>query len=86
MKPRLLFSRYVIRLYQNNLPTEDYIENLIEEVMRHQDLRDNGPRDYHTKWSKSGREGQISYDIAYMWKLKYDTNELIYITEIDSQT
>ena len=28
------------------------------------------PRDYHTKWSKSDREGQISYDIAYMWNLK----------------
>ena len=30
----------------------------------------NGPRDYHTKWSKSDRERQISYDIAYMWNLK----------------
>ena len=28
------------------------------------------PRDYHTNWSKSGRERQMSYDIAYMWKLK----------------
>ena len=27
-----------------------------------------------------------SYDIAYMWDLKYDTNELIYETETDSQT
>ena len=35
-------------------------------------------RDYHTKWSKSER----SFDITYMWDLKYDTNELIY--EIDS--
>ena len=25
-----------------------------------------GPGDYHTKWSKSDRERQISYDIAYM--------------------
>ena len=30
----------------------------------------DGPRDYHTKWSKSGRERQISYDITYMWNLK----------------
>ena len=30
----------------------------------------DGPRDYHTKWSKSERERQISYDIAYMWNLK----------------
>ena len=46
----------------------------------------DGPRDYHTKWSKSERERQIPYDITYMWNLKYDTNELIYETEIDSQT
>ena len=30
----------------------------------------DGPRDYHTKWSKSDRGRQISYDIAYMWNLK----------------
>ena len=30
----------------------------------------DGPGDYHTKWSKSDRERQISYDIAYMWNLK----------------
>ena len=29
----------------------------------------DGPRDYHTKWSKSDRERQISYDITYMWNL-----------------
>ena len=28
----------------------------------------DGPRDYHTKWSKSERERQI-YDITYMWNL-----------------
>ena len=28
------------------------------------------PRDCHTKWSKSDRERQISYDMAYMWNLK----------------
>ena len=45
----------------------------------------DGPRDYHTKWNKSEREKQMSYDITYMWNLKYDTNEFIYKTEIDSQ-
>ena len=30
----------------------------------------DGPRDYHTKWSKSDRERQISCDITYMWNLK----------------
>ena len=29
---------------------------------------------------------KIPYDITYMWNLKYDTNELIYKTETDSQT
>ena len=44
----------------------------------------DGSRDYHTKWSKSERERQISYNIIYMWNLKYDTNKLIYQTETDS--
>ena len=30
----------------------------------------DGPRDCHTEWSKSDRERQTSYDIAYMWNLK----------------
>ena len=34
----------------------------------------------------SKRERQILYDITYMWKLKYDTTELIFKTETDSQT
>ena len=46
----------------------------------------NGPRDDHTKWSKSGRERQILYAITYTWNLKNNTNESLYKTEIDSQT
>ena len=47
----------------------------------------DGPGDYHTKWSKSDKERQISYDIAYMQSPeKNDTNELIYKAETDSQT
>ena len=35
-------------------------------------------RYYHTKWSKSNRERQISYDIPYMWNIFLKgTNELI---------
>ena len=30
----------------------------------------DGPGDYHIKWSKSDRERQISFDIAYMRNLK----------------
>ena len=38
----------------------------------------DGPRDCHTKWNKSDREREISYDTTYMWNLKSnDTNELI---------
>ena len=38
-----------------------------------------GPRDCHTEYSKSDREREILYDIAYMRNLKNnDTNELIY--------
>ena len=43
----------------------------------------NGPRDYHTNWSKLEKGRQTPYDITYMWNLKYDTNELIYKTETD---
>ena len=31
------------------------------------------------------RQKQMSYDITYRQNLKYDTNELIYKTEINSQ-
>ena len=45
------------------------------------------PRDCHTEWSKSDREGEILYDIPYMWNLKRnDTNEITSKTERDSQT
>ena len=33
----------------------------------------------------SEKERQIPYDITYLWNLKYDTNELIYKIETDSQ-
>ena len=36
--------------------------------------------------SKSERETQMSNYITYMYNLKYDTDELIYKTETDSQT
>ena len=43
-----------------------------------------GPRDYHTKWSKTDKD---KYHIISLIRgmLKNDTNELIYKTEIDSQ-
>ena len=42
----------------------------------------DGPRDYHTKWSKSDRERQIICDIT-LCGIKNNTNESIYKTEIN---
>ena len=42
-----------------------------------------GPADYILR---EVREKQISYAITYMRSQKNDTNEVIYKTEIDSQT
>ena len=42
----------------------------------------DGPRDYDTEWSKSGRERQILYHLY----VESNTNEFIYKTETDSQT
>ena len=47
----------------------------------------DGPKEGHTEWSKPDREGEIPYDITYMWSLKRNgTNELTYKTEGDPQT
>ena len=35
-----------------------------------------GSRDHHTEWNKSESEGEIPYDIPYMYNLKNDTNKL----------
>ena len=44
----------------------------------------DGLRDYHTKWSNSNKD---KYHISLICGiLKNDKNELIYKTEIDSQT
>ena len=43
-----------------------------------------GTRDYYSKLGKSEREKQTPYDITYMRNLKYNTNEVIY--ETDTQT
>ena len=46
----------------------------------------DGPRDYHTTWSKSEWERKISNDITYIWNLKKKhTKELTYKIEIDSK-
>ena len=42
----------------------------------------DGPKDYRTKQSKVERKRQIPY-ITFMWNLKYDTSQHIYITKTD---
>ena len=42
--------------------------------------------DYNTKWSNPDRERQISWYHLYVESKNSYTNELIYKTEIDSQT
>ena len=44
----------------------------------------NGPRDYHTKWSKSDRKTNIIYHLQ-VESSKNDTKRLIYKAEINSQ-
>ena len=45
----------------------------------------NGPRDCHTEWTKSDREGEILYDIPYTRNLeRNDANEFTY--KIEAQT
>ena len=59
-------------------------------LLRHKKWNDaicsnmDGPGDDHTKWSKSEKDKH--HRTSLVWNLKYDTNELIYKTETDSQT
>ena len=46
----------------------------------------DGPRDDHIKWSKSVRERQIYYDIAYMWNLNKIIQMNLFTKQRDSQT
>ena len=46
----------------------------------------DGPRNYHTEWSRSERERQIPYESPCVWNLKYDTNEPGYKKETVTDT
>ena len=59
----------VVHIYKKNYSTVKKKKNTICTTM-------DGSRDYHTKWSQSGRERQTPYDTVYMWTLKRSTNEL----------
>ena len=71
---------------------EDVIHIYSRILLSHQKEQNNaicsdmdGPRDCHTEWSKSERERQILYNIAYMWNLENGTDELICKAEIESE-
>ena len=68
-----------------------YIHNGI--VLSHKKEQSNAicnnmgkPRDSHTKWGKSEREGQMPYDNTYKWNPNCGTDEPIYKAEIDLET
>ena len=46
------------------------------------DVNMDGPKDYHAKRGNSGKDKY--HMISHMWNLKYDTDELVYEIEIDS--
>jgi len=49
-------------------------------------IADSSTGQYWSGEQNSKHRAKIPYDITYMWDLKYETNELIYKIETDSQT
>ena len=45
----------------------------------------DGPRDYHTKQTKSERKKLMLHNITYMWNVNYSRNEPINETETDQR-
>ena len=92
-----IHSRTIYNSHGNKCPLTDgwikmwniYTVNIMEYYSAYKEWNNaifsniDGPREHHTKWNKSERERQISYDIIYMWNLKY-TNEFSYKTKTDS--
>ena len=54
----------VVHIYNGTLLSHEKEWN--NSMCSHMD----GPKDCHTEWSKSYREGEIPYDIPYMWSVK----------------
>ena len=72
----LSLMRSLLPLYPHPcLPSEALIKNAASICSKM-----DGSRDNHSKWSQKDKY------ITYTWNLKYDTNEVIYKTETDSQT
>ena len=76
--------------------TDEWIKKIwyIYTVEYYSTIRKNEITPFATTWMNLGiiilsevrQERKISYDIIYMWNLKYDSNELVYTRETDSQT
>ena len=60
---RLMGKEHMEHMYNGLLVIKEKLNNAIYSSM-------HGARDCYSEWSKSGTEGQILYDFAYMWNLK----------------
>ena len=60
---RCIVKKDVVHIYNGILLSHKKWNNVTCSNM-------NGPQDYHTKWGRSDRDRQISYDITYMWNQK----------------
>ena len=81
----VFYCHAAILLHTEQLkPTHIYTLTVSETQDSRPDLQQLGwPRDCHTEWSWSDREGEIPYDIPYMWNWKRnDTSELTKQKEI----
>ena len=61
----------ILQLEINTLLKSKSPKKLNNEICSNMDTTS----DYHTKWNRSVREGQRTYDITFMWNLKYDARE-----------
>ena len=58
----------------------------IQENKQNPQSNNDEPIECHVEWNKSDSEGEILYDIHYMWNLKWNDDEFTYKTEGDTQS
>ena len=64
----------------------DYMEEFPGSILSNSEYTLHATRDDHTKWSKSGKERQILYDITDRWNIKYDISQPVCETDTGSWT
>ena len=89
-------SEIIINYYKNDILCGMYVHTHTHTMEHYSAIKKNEimpfakilmkRQRFHIKCSKSDRKRQISFDITYMWDLKYDTSKLINETKADSQT